>query len=225
MGSSQDPTVGQVILLNGTSSAGKSTIAQAIQHVAKQPYLTISLDQFRDGMPDRYRGLNAPENSTGAKGLNVRAERQSNHVLTHIEFGEYGIHVLKAMHRTVATCANIGLNVIVDDMITQRELVIDYVNILRGLPVLCVGIHCEEDELVVREDDRPGRFAGTAISHLIVVHEHLTYDLEIDNTHGDPRHYAELILSKTPSNPHDSAIEAMWHAPEFCRHRRSQAGE
>ena len=212
MPDTHESEVGQVILLNGTSSAGKSTIAKSIQHVASEPYLVVSLDQFRDCLPDRYRGLNAPSNSTGAKGLNVRAERQDETALTHIEFGEYGVRVLKAMHRTVATCSNMGLNVIVDDMITLHELVVDYVKVLHDLPVLCVGVHCDQKELVSREDDRPGRFAGTAISHLEVVHKHITYDLEIDNTHGDPRQHAELILSRTPSDPHGAAIETMWNS-------------
>lgn len=212
MNDPQESTAGQVILLNGTSSAGKSTIAQAIQHVARQPYFIISLDQFRDGLPDRYRGLNAPPNTTGAEGLNVRAERQGDTVLTHIEFGDYGLHVLKGMHRTVATCAGIGLNVIVDDMITSRELMIDYAHVLHNLPVLCVGIHCDEKELVARENARPGRFAGTAISHIEAVHQYVVYDLEVDNTDGDPRHHAELILSRTPTEPHCTAIEEMWNA-------------
>lgn len=37
---------GNIILLNGTSSAGKTTIAQAIQEVMEAPYLHMGIDQF-----------------------------------------------------------------------------------------------------------------------------------------------------------------------------------
>ena len=37
---------GNIILLNGTSSAGKTTIAQAIQEVMEAPYLHTGIDQF-----------------------------------------------------------------------------------------------------------------------------------------------------------------------------------
>ena len=42
-----------VILLNGCSSAGKTTLALALQDVLTAPYQHIALDQFRDGMPGR----------------------------------------------------------------------------------------------------------------------------------------------------------------------------
>ena len=47
-----------VILLNGCSSAGKTTLV-ALQNQLKEPYQHVGLDQFRDGMPGRVRGLNS----------------------------------------------------------------------------------------------------------------------------------------------------------------------
>ena len=37
---------GQVILLNGTSSAGKSTLAKQLQEILPQPYLHTGIDHF-----------------------------------------------------------------------------------------------------------------------------------------------------------------------------------
>ena len=52
-----------VILLNGSSSSGKTTLAETLQQLLPEPYQYIGLDQFRDGMPERVRGLNAPGES------------------------------------------------------------------------------------------------------------------------------------------------------------------
>jgi phospho-2-dehydro-3-deoxyheptonate aldolase len=47
-------TFGSVILLNGTSSAGKSTLANAVQDVMDAPYLCLGIDCFFDALPQRY---------------------------------------------------------------------------------------------------------------------------------------------------------------------------
>jgi phospho-2-dehydro-3-deoxyheptonate aldolase len=47
-------TFGSVILLNGTSSAGKSTLASAVQEVMDAPYLHLGIDLFFDALPQRY---------------------------------------------------------------------------------------------------------------------------------------------------------------------------
>ena len=44
--------------LNGTSSAGKTTLAKALQQKLNEPHLYVALDQYRDSLPDKYRGLN-----------------------------------------------------------------------------------------------------------------------------------------------------------------------
>jgi chloramphenicol 3-O phosphotransferase len=39
-------TQGQIIFLNGTSSAGKSTLAAALQKTLPEPYLYLALDDY-----------------------------------------------------------------------------------------------------------------------------------------------------------------------------------
>ena len=46
-----------VILLNGCSSAGKTTLALKLQQLLSEPYQHVALDQFRDGMPGRLEAL------------------------------------------------------------------------------------------------------------------------------------------------------------------------
>ncbi len=50
-----------------------ATIDRAImlQQMLSEPYQHMALDQFRDGMPGKYRGLNSPKGTQGDLGLNV----------------------------------------------------------------------------------------------------------------------------------------------------------
>jgi hypothetical protein len=43
-----------LILLNGISSSGKSSISQVLQQTLDHPYLQVSLDAFAEMLPDRY---------------------------------------------------------------------------------------------------------------------------------------------------------------------------
>lgn len=43
-----------LILLNGTSSAGKTTLAKALQDTLPTPYLVVGIDTVVFGLPSRY---------------------------------------------------------------------------------------------------------------------------------------------------------------------------
>src|SRR5919199_1570993 len=45
---------GNIVFLNGTSSAGKSSIAQALQEVMEAPYLHTGIDHFLERFPVRF---------------------------------------------------------------------------------------------------------------------------------------------------------------------------
>jgi len=49
---------GTIILLNGTSSSGKTSIVKALQDSLEEPYLVMGIDRFIWMLPKRY--LNSP---------------------------------------------------------------------------------------------------------------------------------------------------------------------
>ena len=170
-----------VILLNGCSSAGKTTLALALQDVLPAPYQHVALDQFRDGMPGRVRGLNSPEGDPGATGLNVVPGKLHGEAVTHIQFGDYGERVLAGMRRSIATLADLGCNVIVDDLLFKPAYLNDYVEVLNAETTWFIAVTCTLDVVRAREASRPGRFPGTAVSHFEQVHAHgKPYDLTVD---------------------------------------------
>ncbi|NCF45571.1 MAG: AAA family ATPase [Proteobacteria bacterium] len=191
-----------VILLNGCSSAGKTTLALALQNLLCEPYQHIALDQFRDGMPGRVRGLNSPPGDPGASGLNVVPGELNGKWVTHIQFGDYGERVLAAMRRTVATLSELGCNVIVDDLLFKRDYLEDYAAVVDPQKTWFVGVKCSLDVINEREALRPGRFPGTARAHFEQVHEHgVTYDLEVDTSAADPAEVAQTIAQRLQQPP------------------------
>ena len=196
---------GSIILLNGASSAGKTTTAQAIQRLSRKPVQLIALDQFRDGMCGRYRGMNSAAGEPGARGLNVVPVG----AVTELHFGDIGRQTLRGMRRAAAAFATTGIDVVIDDLLLEEDFLRDYLEVFRDFAVTFVGVRCDLDTLNGRERSRPGRFPGTAAGHVDRVHDGCCYDVEVDTAASQPRECAEAVLAAVakPSSP--TAFERM----------------
>ena len=200
---------GRVILLNGTSSAGKTTVARMVQQLRPEPIQYIALDQFRDGLPDRFRGLNSPEGTPGARGLNVVPIHTPPMSGTAIRFGDVGLRMLAGMRQAIAAFAKAGNDVVVDDMRLDPNYLSDYLTALAGIDVTFAAIHCDPATLNQRETERPGRFPGTAVLHMHSVHDGCIYDVEVNTTTISPRRCAESILAAEQTPPHPCAFDKL----------------
>ncbi len=193
---------GKVIFLNGSSSAGKTTLAIMLQQLLDEPYQHLALDQFRDGMPGRYRGLNSPDGAPGERGLNIVPQEKDGQLLTHIRFGDHGERVLQGMRRAIAAFARAGNNVIIDDLLFKPTYLDDYARALSGIPTWLIGIRCSLEVVNDRESRRSGRFPGTAASHFDAVHAHRAgYDLEVDTSDASPKACALMIIERLRTPP------------------------
>lgn len=193
---------GTIVFLNGTSSAGKTTLAHALQEEMDEPYQHIALDQFRDGLPAKYRGLNAPGGTTGARGLNVVPTSNSfGQAVTEVRFGDDGTRSLLAMRRAIATLANCGVNVIIDDIILSEDFLSDYLAVMQNYNCYFVGVRCPLAVIAEREAQRLGRFPGTAESHFELCHAHGVYDVEVDTSRQTPLECAEEIQKRIRVGP------------------------
>ena len=194
-------TSGTVIFLNGVSSSGKTTLAKELQEQLEQPFLHLALDQFRDSLPDKFRGLNSAQGTTGARGLNVVPCLDNETPITSIVFGEAGKLMLKGMRRAMAVMVEVGNSIIIDDIILEPKFLNDYLKVFEDLEVYFIGVKCAIGVAEARESRRLGRFPGTALSHLSICHAHELYDLEIDTGRNTPRECAARILDRLQSPP------------------------
>lgn len=200
---------GSIIFLNGSSSSGKTTLALALQSILTEPFLHVALDQFRDGMPAAYRGLNSPPGTCGHAGLNVVPMHRDGLSFTDIQFGPMGLTMLKGMRRAIAALAKAGNNVIIDDIIMRPEFLTDYVLVMQSFDVLFVAVCCPLEEINRREAVRPGRFPGTALGHFEAVHAHGMYDVQVDTLHQSPTECALQVLQRWQDREHPSAFKKL----------------
>lgn len=191
-----------IILLNGSSSSGKTTLAQALQQQLPDPYQHVALDQFRDGLAGRYRGLNSPGGTPGSQGLNIMPTARDQQPVTEIRFGAVGERMLAGMRRAIAAFAECGNNVIVDDLLFEPSYLRDYQKVFAGFRVYFVGVRCDLATVNERESKRVGRFPGTATSHFESIHAHgVAYDIEVDTAVLTPAECALAVQQRMQSPP------------------------
>jgi chloramphenicol 3-O phosphotransferase len=153
---------GHVIFLNGTSSSGKTTIAKALQEKLTEPYMYVSIDNFFHMYPERFLRPTSREEAI---------------VLEHLVPA-----VLSGLHRSVASLARAGNNVLVDHVLQEDGLLKECVENWVGLDVLFVGIKCPLEVAEQREKERGDRNIGTVRYQFERVHIHDLYDIEIDTS-------------------------------------------
>lgn len=171
-----------IIYLNGPSSAGKSTLARALQNTLPSPFLVIGIDQVIFMMPEK---LNDWTNDTLAPGFSWQPVKNSagNVTAYKIGIGDFGNRMVQAFKDIVFTLAQSGHSIIIDDVSFGKQQVDQWKTILRNFNVLWVGVTAPIDILEKREKERGDRKIGSARWQHEHVHVDVDYDLMI-NTHA-----------------------------------------
>jgi chloramphenicol 3-O phosphotransferase len=179
-------TFGSVILLNGTSSAGKSTLANAVQEVMDAPYLHLGIDLFFEAFPQRYLGRLAPDTAPPPQahdGLVWVCAESSGRGFRELRVGPVGQRLWSGMRHAAGAVARCGNHVILDDVILNHEAITDYLAALDGVPTLLVGVTCPPAVLEVREGARGDRVRGLAAAWLPLVERYAPpYDVRVDTS-------------------------------------------
>ena len=186
-------TIGKIILLNGTSSSGKTRILKALQEMLDEPYLEAGIDKFIWMLPSRY--LNRPL-WDDVLGLAVEA-------------GSLGHKLASGMHRSLAELSRAGLNVLADHVLVEPLWVAECAELLAELPAYLIGIHCPLEVLEQRERERRDRTLGQARAQLERVHAHGVYDFEVDTYTGSVEECAGQIATYLSSGVQPFALRQM----------------
>ncbi|MEL6878723.1 MAG: chloramphenicol phosphotransferase [Pseudomonadota bacterium] len=175
----------RVIILNGVSSAGKTTLAKAIQSQSDTTILHVEMDKFLSFLPDgdefkpEWFRLDKVEGPLG------RLPRISN--------GPQGEKLLGAMRRFVVEAGNKGLDLVVDEVCHAREIA-DYRAGLKSCRAVFVKVFAPLSVIEAREKARGDRLIGLAREQSSRLHRRIEYDLEVDTSAQSPEECAETIL-------------------------------
>jgi chloramphenicol 3-O phosphotransferase len=158
-----------VIILNGASSAGKTSIARAIQRLSPTPILHASLDTFTE--------------------MFLWPEITDKEVRT--ECHEFGI---SSLHAALPILASGRFPLVVDHVFEQPSWYERCAYALRGKRSYLIGVRCPLPVLELREKARGDRKIGLARAHLDRVHDRKPYAFEVDTSLHTPDESAALIL-------------------------------
>jgi chloramphenicol 3-O phosphotransferase len=197
-------TPGQIVILNGTPRAGKSSIVASIQNSFDGVWMNIGVDRFKEMTPERYQpGI----------GLRPGGERPDLEPLV--------VLLYRAMYDAIATHSRLGVNVVTDvghhdAYSVPREILRACARQLEGLPVLLVGVRCPLD--VVMERRRLTWNAGYAADGSVPapvlrwqheVHQPGVYDLEVDTSVHTAEECADLIRRRLADGPPPEALRRL----------------
>ena len=169
---------GTIIFLNGTTSAGKTSTLHMLQNIMIEPYLEVGIDKFLWMLPRRYFHKPLWDDVLG----------KAN------QTGEMGHKLIHAMHHTILTLSNQGIDVLADHVLIDQLWLEELVCMFHDKTAYLIGIKCPLDVLEQRELARhKERTPGAAIKQLDIIHAHDVYDFEVDTSKQDIEDTAMLI--------------------------------
>ena len=158
----------EVIVLNGVSSSGKSSIARELQGLLPGSWLTMGVDTFITTLPPALRGSES--------GILFGSGGQVN-------VGQEFTRLDQAWSLGVAAMVRAGATIIVDEVFLGGQRSQNrWKAALDGLQVIWVGILCQTEVAETRERGRPDRTVGMARQQVNLVHVGVAYDLSVDTS-------------------------------------------
>jgi chloramphenicol 3-O phosphotransferase len=170
-----------VIVLNGGSSSGKSSLAICLQKRLSGTWLRLGID-------DLIRALShGPTDPTVAGSMEFKPDGS-------IAIGQAFRTAEASWYEGLAAIARAGTGVLVDEVFldggdSQARLQ----TALEGLAVVWVGVRCHPATAEARELRRPDRIKGMARDQAVRVHEGVRYDIVVDTTDTPTEDCARLI--------------------------------
>jgi chloramphenicol 3-O phosphotransferase len=177
----------QIIVINGVSSAGKTSVARALQTIAAQPFLHVQLDTFMQMLP--------PSCKVRFEGFSLGAHSGAQTSTVVINTDAVVMQARRGMRHAVAAMAGQGLGIVIDDLLDEM-VAAEYRDLLAPFRTCVVGLFAPLDVLEARERSRGDRVIGLARSQIDFVHRNIVYDLTIDTSTVSPMHGASTIKQK-----------------------------
>jgi chloramphenicol 3-O phosphotransferase len=175
---------GRIVLFNGPSSSGKTTLTKAVSRRLPTPWLVLPVDLFHQ----------------------IRTRPDAD--LTDRQCHDVFHRTRSAYPRAMAGAASSVMVVQADHVLNVPWRLDDLLRLTEGIDVLLVHVTCSPKELRRRETTRGDRDPGSALAQRRLVFQHGDCDLTVDTTYGpDEPTAAVLDLIRTP--PEDRAFDRL----------------
>ena len=203
---------GQIVILNGPSRSGKTTIANLIQETFDGVWMNLGMDAHIAMTSPRYRpgvGLRPHRTTVPLKQPGRVSLRELEDVVPSL---------YAALYESMAAHARLGLHVVADlyhhDFYSRPLGILEAcAPRLDGLPVLFVGVVCSSDEIWRRREATWGQVrdeVDDGVRLAVELHQEaarsLTYDLELDTAEMAPQECVEAIRHRLDEGPPGSVL-------------------
>ncbi len=167
-----------IVILNGTSSSGKTSILKSLQNSSESIYLEFGIDKFIFMLPKKYLNTSLWLEVMGA------ADKA----------GPVGIDLIKTMHKSAQYLNEQGVHLVLDHILIEDIWKQHIDEIFPKTNVFLFGIYCPLEILEERERTREDRTLGQAKKQFDIVHKNISYDEIIDTSKASPTESAQFIL-------------------------------
>ena len=188
-------TSGIVIVLNGPSGSGKSSIQKEFQTLhMPNLWIKVGIDNLFDNvMPEI-----TPENMSFWQSKNPirwveRKKDAKGNDIVPLFVGQQGDKVFYAMNSCIAEYAKNGCNVIVDYIAYKKNMLHDLKKKLKGITSYFVAVRIPLDVLEQREIKRATSPKGHARSHYSSVYGNIDYDITVNSDKNSAKEIAQQI--------------------------------
>lgn len=186
---------GTVIVLNGPSGSGKSSIQKEFQKIMMPNlWVKVGIDNLFDKpMPDiTLENLEYWQSKNPIRWVETTKDTENNNVIT-LFVGDQGDKVAYAMNSAIAAYAANGCNVIVDYIAYKQKWFKDLQEKLKPFNTYYVAVEIPLDVLEEREKARATSPSGHARSHYVSVYGDKKYDLTVNSHVNSAQQIAEQI--------------------------------
>lgn len=164
---------GRIIFLNGVTSAGKTSIVEALQDREDVFFYVVANDLFQEMVGDKYLREN---------------------------YWKYLSEVIIMMYHAAKLFSDMGKNVLIDGILVEREEIRPHysqlLEILKDNPLDIVEVYCPLDICRQRNIDRGDRYETQSEEQYAVMAENIRYSVKVDTSIYSSEECAEKIMDE-----------------------------
>ncbi len=183
---------GELLVFNGPSSAGKSTLIKELQQLWPRPLFATGIDSIFMGWAEKFF-LDHVEADQAREVHSLKIVSGLGPAPSWIpKLNDTFLTISHHTHTSWHAMSQSGIDVAVDHCIFEPRIREQAQTLLSG--AFWIGVTCDIEELVRREAIRGDRYLGFASGSSAVVHDGMNYDMVIDTTVTPPEELARQVF-------------------------------
>ncbi len=164
---------GRIIFLNGVTSAGKTSIVEALQERDDVFFYVVANDLFQEMVGDKF---------------------------LREDYWKYLSEVIIMMYHTAKLYSDMGKNVLIDGILVERDEIKPHyqqlMEILKENPLDIVEVYCPLDICRERNIARGDRYETQSDEQHELMAQNIEYSMRVDTSVNSPEECAELIVKE-----------------------------